>query len=451
MTAHILAVEDSLTQAMHLRHLLERAGYRVTVAHDGQDALDRLASVAPDLIVSDIVMPRLDGYGLCKAVKQDPAWRDVPVLLLTSLTDPKDVIRGIDAHADGFVTKPYPPDFLLSRVEHMLKNAEIRRSQPDAADFFFGGERYELPKLGREAVDMLMSTYENAVLQNRALDQANGELTRAVETIRGLEANYRALLDASRDLIVVVGPDGLIRYLNPAARPYFAADGQAPEGSRFPFEILPDQIVEIRLIDTTGLEVIGEMRASQTTWGSEGAWLAAIRDVTENVRLREELRNQSLTDGLTGLYNRRGFVLLGEQQVQVAARRRQPLCVVFIDMDGMKRINDTLGHEFGDRALQDSAELIKRTLRASDLAARLGGDEFATLLHTDRNGTALVVERLQALVMLHNEQAGRPYAVALSCGVAELNPDAPESLDALLKRADALMYADKVRRRAARA
>ncbi|MDP4114603.1 MAG: response regulator, partial [Bacteroidota bacterium] len=126
MTLEILIAEDSRTQLEQLRYILERNGYNVRVARDGKSALEMIRGSKPDLLISDIIMPQMDGYTLCNIIKQDPDLKDLPVMLLTTLSDPQDVIKGLQCGADNFLTKPYNEPFLLSRIKYTLINREIR-------------------------------------------------------------------------------------------------------------------------------------------------------------------------------------------------------------------------------------------------------------------------------------------------------------------------------------
>jgi serine phosphatase RsbU (regulator of sigma subunit)/CheY-like chemotaxis protein len=177
----ILIVEDSATQALQLRHLLEKHGYRVRTAGDGRQAIEQLSHTRPALIVSDIVMPGMDGHAMCHAIKQAPALRDIPVVLLTCLSDPHDVIRGLQAGADAFATKPYKEASLLRRVRDILAN---RRSQAGAepgrdTGVVFGGQRYALTGTSRRIVEFLLYTYEDAVERNLDLIEARDALSRS--------------------------------------------------------------------------------------------------------------------------------------------------------------------------------------------------------------------------------------------------------------------------------
>jgi diguanylate cyclase (GGDEF)-like protein len=156
------------------------------------------------------------------------------------------------------------------------------------------------------------------------------------------------------------------------------------------------------------------------------------------------LRELSLVDDLTGLYNRRGFRELAAHQIKTAGRLRRRLSFVYVDLDRMKWINDTWGHEEGDRALKDSAAVLRETFRASDIIARVGGDEFAVLaLESPESLDGAIMERLLENVRSQNSQHTRPYDLSLSVGVTQYDPEYPCSLDELLSRGDRLMYGEK--------
>jgi diguanylate cyclase (GGDEF)-like protein/PAS domain S-box-containing protein len=172
--------------------------------------------------------------------------------------------------------------------------------------------------------------------------------------------------------------------------------------------------------------------------------IAVIQDITERKRLEEEIREMSLRDLLTELYNRRGFITLAEQQLKAANRAQRPLQLAFIDCDRLKWINDNLGHEEGDKVLIDTANILRQTFRESDIIARLGGDEFAILVIdiTDLNPEAFA-KRLQHNIDACNAKEYRQYKLSLSWGAAIYNPESPTSLDQLISAADKLMYDQK--------
>lgn len=174
-----------------------------------------------------------------------------------------------------------------------------------------------------------------------------------------------------------------------------------------------------------------------------GEVVAIYDDVTENKKREEELRLLAVTDLLTELYNRRGFMTLVDQQMKAAARTGRKLSLLFIDLDGMKRINDTWGHEEGDRALVRAATILKRTFRESDILARVGGDEFAVLVIDAAEDTEIVLRRLAEQIAFHNDGPDRLYEISMSIGMAGYDPQTPCSLDELISRADTRMYEQK--------
>jgi signal transduction histidine kinase len=179
MRNEILIVEDSPTQLEQLRFILEQNGYIVRTAKDGNAALDSLHAKKPEMVISDIVMPELDGYSLCKIIKDNEDLKDIPVMLLTNLSDPQDVIKGLQAGADNFLTKPYNEHFLLSRISYILLNKELRAGNSSSdmgIDIYFSGQKYFINSNRMQIIDLLLSTYENAIQKNTELAEANREL-----------------------------------------------------------------------------------------------------------------------------------------------------------------------------------------------------------------------------------------------------------------------------------
>ena len=170
----------------------------------------------------------------------------------------------------------------------------------------------------------------------------------------------------------------------------------------------------------------------------------AIRYAIERQQLHAALREMSLVDPLTLLYNRRGLLALARQLFKVADRMRRRVSHIFVDLDGLKVINDSLGHGVGDQALLETTELLKETFRDSDIIARMGGDEFVVLAMENAGADAeLWTARLQENLRARNARADRSYLLSLSIGIVYYDPDAPRELDDLLARADRLMYEEK--------
>jgi diguanylate cyclase (GGDEF)-like protein len=166
-------------------------------------------------------------------------------------------------------------------------------------------------------------------------------------------------------------------------------------------------------------------------------------EVTERRKAEAEVRRLSLTDDLTGLSNRRGFFLLAEQQLYLARRTSTPACLVFADVDGLKHVNDTYGHDVGDAMLCDVSELLKKTFRHADVVARFGGDEFAVFAVTPSGSADEIRARLQREMEVFNATCAHRYTLSMSIGVVPCDTDGKEPLEALVGRADAAMYEQK--------
>jgi len=174
----------------------------------------------------------------------------------------------------------------------------------------------------------------------------------------------------------------------------------------------------------------------------------AIRYAMERQRVQLELLNLSLIDELTGLNNRRGFLALSEHHVKLANRSGMPFLVAFVDLDGLKKINDAFGHQEGNRALVEAANVLRDSCRRSDILSRIGGDEFAILIaDVDKNCADVVLRRIQRKLDSCNANAGRRYALSLSVGIVVANVAEHADLEQLLHQADALMYAQKQKKK----
>ncbi len=442
----ILVVEDSLTQAEQLKFILEKKDYKVKIVNDGLQALEYISKSMPDLVITDILMPKMDGYELCQKIKEDDKLKHIPVILLTSLSDPIDVIKGLKVKADNFITKPYNEHFLVSRIQHMLINIELRKNRISeiGIEVFFAGEKHFINSERIQIIDLLLSTFDNAVQKTKELEDTNKELKKASETIGRLERNYRAILESNTDALLVINDNKEILYLNPAAKKLLGKNYEELIISILDFEKIRKGVKEVTINYEEGNQVIGEMCISDTDWEGKEAYLLSIRDITEKVHLREKLRIQSITDELTTLYNRRGFLSLVEHKVKFAKRNKKGMLLFFVDVDDMKCINDTLSHNHGDCALVGVSNILRDTFKENDVIARIGGDEFAILsMDVSERDAEKFINRLLNNQKKYNDKNNYPFNISMSVGAAYFDPENPMSIGELMARADRLMYKNK--------
>jgi diguanylate cyclase (GGDEF)-like protein/PAS domain S-box-containing protein len=200
-----------------------------------------------------------------------------------------------------------------------------------------------------------------------------------------------------------------------------------------------------------GQKIYLDVRSGRTkTSGGEPAVMGSMSDVTERKALEEALRNQSLTDELTGLYNRRGFSTLAERHLALARRKGQDLLLVLIDIDGLKAINDTFGHAAGDQIVMDAATVLRGTYRRVDVIARIGGDEFTAFpVEAGPNTAEILMHRLQENIARHNERYVRPFRLSMSVGIGRITAADCPTVQRLLAEADRELYQRKRDRKSA--
>jgi len=209
---------------------------------------------------------------------------------------------------------------------------------------------------------------------------------------------------------------------------------------------IPKKYLDAELIKKDGEKVFvgASISLKRDSSGQPIGFRGIIHDITERKRLEEEIIALSITDHLTGLHNRRGFMTLAENLLKIQDRITMGLLLLFADLDNMKWINDNLGHEKGDKALVEVASIFKEVFRKSDIIARVGGDEFAVLgIGFSSKEFDIFEIRLQHQIGIHNTIENRDYKLSVSVGIAFSDAENPSSIDALMSRADASMYEQK--------
>src|SRR5437016_3639042 len=192
----VLIAEDSPTQAAHLKNLLEGQDFDVITTRDGKEALETLRRHKPSLVIADILMPVMDGYELCRRIRADGSLADLPLILLTALSDPGDVFKGLECGADNFLTKPYDPDNLVARVEYLLANVHLgnREKVQTSMEVFLAGRKHVITSDRAQILNLLLSTYEAAVQKNHELAKARDELSKLNEQLEEKVARRTASL-----------------------------------------------------------------------------------------------------------------------------------------------------------------------------------------------------------------------------------------------------------------
>lgn len=412
----ILIVDDTPTNLEIAVRYLEKFGYEILVAQDGEEALERAARVRPDLILLDVMMPGIDGFETCRRLKAQDATRETPVIFMTALHGVDDKITAYSAGGVDYVTKPFQVEELLARVRTHLNLADAQRHLAQRNALLSESElRYR--RLFEASADGIL-----------LFDFDSGEIV-------GINESLETLLGYSRTQLLGRPIDQVPPFREAAARDDFVSSLRHTERVHIDHWLLSR---------SDGLIVDVEFHANRYAVGERRMVQCLIRDITERRETEARMRYMALHDGLTGLANRTMLLERLGQTIGQADRAKRQVAVLLLDLDNFKHVNDSLGHHVGDRLLEACAGRLRRCLREGDTAARLGGDEFVLVqsdCHSDSDATALAKRVIRTLVDPFKIN-DRVLHIGASIGISRYPADASDPA-VLLQAADTAMYAAK--------
>jgi diguanylate cyclase (GGDEF)-like protein len=261
------------------------------------------------------------------------------------------------------------------------------------------------------------------------------------------------IVDHSPDGIVAVDQKGIIRYVNAIAEDLLKDTAGNRVGQKFGLPVDTHRPQDVSISGKDHRETVAEIRARETKMGQEKFFIVSLRDVTERAHLEAQLRALSDVDPLTGLLNRRGFLEAAKRQLNLAQRQNWGMTLFFLDLDGLKWINDEFGHLEGDQALIETATILRKTVRGPDIIGRFAGDEFTVLAFegTERSDSSIkIASRLRKNLEEHNARKRVDRKISFSIGVASFDPVKSPSLEVLIDEADFKMYEEKRQKRRSR-
>lgn len=420
-TPLVMVVDDDRAVRLLARETLEHSGFSVWDAGSGEEALQAFEERCPDIVLLDVVMPGLDGFSVCSAIRRTGSGRDTPVLMMTGLDDLESINCAYEAGATDFITKPINWHILRYRVSYMLRAS---------------GALEQL----RESREGLAHAQSLAHIGSWEWDLGTGEIHCSEEVYNICctdgEKGCNPILDSVHQLdrsFVQSSIDDAVARCSPLS---------------FDYRILLEDSVE-RTLHAELVTVLDEAGLPVCLTGT-------IQDITERKHAEEQIRLLAYYDALTGLPNRRFFLQQLEQALVFANRNDRMLAVLFLDLDRFKLVNDTLGHGVGDRLLQDVADRLLRCVRRSDclaraeedgppsLVSRLGGDEFTIMLSDIDHfqDVAKVARRILEAVSFPYVLEGQEVFVSTSIGISLYPFDACTAND-LIRNADGAMYQAK--------
>ena len=444
MTARVLVVDDIVSNVKLLEARLTAEYFEILTAYSGREALDIIARERIDVVLLDVMMPGMDGFEVCRHIKQNEKTAHLPVIMVTALDQPSDKVHGLEAGADDFLTKPVDDIALVTRVKNLAR----------------------LKVLSDEMLTRAATTQQMGMGDAPALDwQAAGEggQIMVVEDHARSAQRIAETLRSAHSVDVESDPQAALLKL-----------------AEQPVDVL---VVSLSLANADGLRLCSQIRSLERTRHlpvliivepSDDARLLRGLDMGVNdyvlrpierhelmARVRTQVKRKrhadllkarleesvemAITDGLTGLHNRRYMEGHLKTLVAQSIRSGRSLSLLVADIDFFKSVNDTYGHDAGDNVLREFAQRFRRNTRGIDLACRLGGEEFVIIMpDTDLARAIQVGERLRATIAAEPFQVtpGRDLVVTASVGIStlEYQEDTPE---ALFKRADNALYSAK--------
>jgi two-component system, cell cycle response regulator len=436
MTARILAVDDIAANLRLLEAKLQAEYYEVMLASSGPEALNVAFTQLPDVILLDVMMPGMDGYQVCTALKADARTQHIPVVMVTALTDSTERVRGLEVGADDFLSKPVDDATLFARLRALLRVKQVQdawRLRAETAKDL-GLESAPEPVISvTGARALIMAEIPQEMELVRGALQADSLKITAVTTI---EEAQRLLSKGDFDLALLALPPDATEVLRLASRL------RAQNNTRdLPLLLLADTAQKTQVL--RGFDLGANDHAFRPLDPNE--LRARARNQIRRKRYQERLRAEldrslemAVTDQLTGLRNRR-YV----RRHLDGLLRTEEAAVLLVDIDKFKSINDTYGHNIGDVALREVAERLRVQLRAADVVARYGGEEFLAVLTGAPSAYALIVaDRLREAIAAEPVRSGDVVLpITISIGVAVGGPGVPA--EQLIGSADEALYRAK--------
>ena len=435
MTGRILVVDDIEANVRLLQAKLQAEYYDVLTANDGASALAIAAAEKPDIVLLDVMMPGMDGFQVCRQLKDDPETRHIPVVLVTALDGRSDLITGLESGADEFLTKPIDDIMLFARVKSLtrLKLVIDELRQREASGRRMGVIAGAAARLGGAGGRILIVDDHERQAQRMAAELA-------------IEHRPVVESDPEKAHLTARGPVDLI-IINTTAKSFdglrYAAQLRSDEATRhLPVLGIVDPDDRPRLVKA--LEIGFNDVLTRPIDPQELS--ARVKSAVRGKRYTDFLRNNldhslelAVTDQLTGLHNRRYMTGQLGALVNRAARGGDPVAALMIDIDHFKKINDSFGHDIGDEVLREFAVRLASNVRAIDLPCRYGGEEFVVIMpDTHLVDAEKIAERIRRHVAgspFRVSGATDPLTVTISIGVAATLGDG-DSAEGLLKRAD---------------
>lgn len=471
MASHkVLVVDDDKDIVNIVRMTLAAEGREFIVASNGVEAVEKALSEMPDLIVLDVMMPKMNGYQVCRLLKNEKTTWEIPVLMLTGKARERDRYYGLSVGADDYIVKPFRPDDLRQKADQLLDIVPSRKICPIKTNIK-GLETDILSKvnslLDRKLQQMtflqymtksIVATFDEEKIMETVLGGIGSDIGYEKAAIfmfeEGAMVRKKAteIFGPDRETLDLSRKDVFSPILNDRRPSFlFGKDVIAAEAESGRAQVQQQCLVPIIYRDEVKGVILIERREFEPPFSDERVGLLTTLSgqlglALENASLYRTVLHLSITDGLTGLYNARYFYDKLELEMSRARRYGHPLSLLMLDIDYFKVFNDTYGHLSGDEALRHFARLMKEKSRETDTVARYGGEEFCMILpETDSQNAEVLAERIRSVVEttpLCTRTCPQPAGMTVSIGIITM-PESLVTAEELVRMADKALYGAK--------
>ncbi|MDG7056178.1 MAG: PleD family two-component system response regulator [Wolbachia endosymbiont of Meromenopon meropis] len=448
MTAKILVVDDVLSNVKLLEARLKAEYYTVIVAYDGEEAVDLVSKQQPDIVLLDVMMPKINGFEVCKNLKSDPLTTHIPIIMVTALHDTHDRVQGINAGADDFLTKPIDETALSARIKSLTRLKmiidELRlRGQTNAEIGGVAGST--IMDYSNQVFDANILVVDEDISQAEQIYNVLSQRFTSIKVLNDPNEASKIGIDNNYDLIIsdmqFSHTDGL----------RLCSEFRSKVETRYtPILILSEDYHKNNLVKALNVGANDYL----TVPLDENELIARVNSQVKRKRYQDALRmnlfnnvEMSIKDPLTNCYNRRYFDAHLKNIVKDSVEKNRKLSLMILDIDHFKLVNDDFGHSAGDELLKQIQKRISENIRVMDLLARFGGEEFVVVMpDTDLSDAYSVAERIREIIatepfILSSKKI--THSITVSIGIAEMQKSDFNNIKKFIIRADRYLYKAK--------
>ena len=465
MTKKILLIDDSKTQLYSLKIILSKAGLDVITADNAISGIEMAYQNMPDLIISDIVMPSINGYQLCRLLKNDAATKHIPIVLLTILDGKIDKFWGLKAGADKFLNKESEPENLISEIQEILKNTPENHNKTETKNVTFSENAYHVKIneiLDQSLIEStIMNDFRNLsefIVDEEKLINELFSILNSILDFDSLAIFFNSANDKKKKDLTFISNQNQNELQNISFEFFKTVFGEiekddiqfkTTKNTSNQSENLSNQtslVVPIKIGEQL-LGAIGLFSHKNIDYKSQKNFniiLNELKLLMQMKHLHSKTKLLTIIDPLTNLYNRRHCQEVAEREFSRARRYGTELSIAMFDIDNFKKINDTYGHQFGDEVLKQVSKIILSSLRNTDFAFRYGGEEILAVLTNSTAEKALIpIERIRAKIENYPfEFYDQDVKVTISAGISSTQEDF-SSAQELTRMADEALYKAK--------